>query len=204
MQGSPREPITVWTNVYTCLCIQKTSWSISNTFLIRYRSGGTPNESQHQVTCELQGWRIEVRGLPALVLPVNACRWVLVDNTYLTHWYHCLIPWFKKTWHILRLCDATASRIMVGTLLSPWVNPPLHATGQFSHYQCMQSMLPSIPGKSQDSPNWRSCSTTSWFGGRKYCSSKTSITPGANLPRHSNIVFVVIFIFSSSSSADVS
>jgi hypothetical protein len=41
-----------------------------------------PNKFQHQVTYELQGRRIEAPGLPALVLPVNARRWVLVDNNY--------------------------------------------------------------------------------------------------------------------------
>jgi predicted transcriptional regulator of viral defense system len=40
-----------------------------------------PNKCQHQVACELQGRRIEAPGLPALVLPVNTRRWVLVDNT---------------------------------------------------------------------------------------------------------------------------
>jgi hypothetical protein len=64
------------TNVYTCLFIQETSWSTSNTFLTRYRSGGTPDESQHQVACELQGRWIEAPGLLAFVLPVNARRWV--------------------------------------------------------------------------------------------------------------------------------
>jgi hypothetical protein len=46
-----------------------------------YRSGGTPNEPQPQVACELQGRRIEALDLLALVLPVNARRWVLADNT---------------------------------------------------------------------------------------------------------------------------
>jgi hypothetical protein len=53
---------------------------MSNTFVIRYRSGGTPNKPQHQGTCELQGRQIEAPGLLALVLPVNARRWVLADN----------------------------------------------------------------------------------------------------------------------------
>jgi hypothetical protein len=39
-----------------------------------------PNESQHQVACELQGQRIEAPGLPALMLLVNTRRWVLADN----------------------------------------------------------------------------------------------------------------------------
>jgi hypothetical protein len=91
MQESPGEPITARTNVYTCLFIQETSWSTSNTFLTRYRLGGIPNESQHQVMCELQGRRIEVPVLPALVLPVNARRWVLANNSQPTsgracHW----------------------------------------------------------------------------------------------------------------------
>jgi hypothetical protein len=40
-----------------------------------------PNEPQPQGTCELQGRRIEAPGLPALMLPVNAHRRVLADNT---------------------------------------------------------------------------------------------------------------------------
>jgi hypothetical protein len=38
------------------------------------------NEPQPQGTCELQGRRIEALGLSALVLPVDARRWVLADN----------------------------------------------------------------------------------------------------------------------------
>jgi hypothetical protein len=41
-----------------------------------------PNKPQPHGTCELQGRRIEAPGLPALVLPVNARRWVLADNTF--------------------------------------------------------------------------------------------------------------------------
>jgi hypothetical protein len=41
-----------------------------------------PNEPQPQGTCELQGRWIEAPGLPALVLPINARRWVLADNTF--------------------------------------------------------------------------------------------------------------------------
>jgi hypothetical protein len=39
-----------------------------------------PNELQPQGTCELQGWWIEAPGLLALMLPVDAHRWVLADN----------------------------------------------------------------------------------------------------------------------------
>jgi hypothetical protein len=83
MQESPEEPTTAWTNVYMCMFIQKTSWSTSNTFLIRYRSSGTPNEPQPHGACELQGQWIEALRLPSLVLPVNAYRWVLADNSRL-------------------------------------------------------------------------------------------------------------------------
>jgi hypothetical protein len=41
-----------------------------------------PNEPQPQGACELQGHQIEAPGLPTLVLPVNARRWVLADNTF--------------------------------------------------------------------------------------------------------------------------
>jgi hypothetical protein len=39
-----------------------------------------PNEPQPQGACELQSRWIEALGLPALVLPVDAHRWVLADN----------------------------------------------------------------------------------------------------------------------------
>jgi hypothetical protein len=39
-----------------------------------------PNELQPQGAWKLQGRRIEAPGLPALVLPVDARRWVLADN----------------------------------------------------------------------------------------------------------------------------
>jgi hypothetical protein len=39
-----------------------------------------PNEPQPQGVCELQGRQIEAQGLSALVLPVDARRWVLADN----------------------------------------------------------------------------------------------------------------------------
>jgi hypothetical protein len=64
-------------NLYALLCGQKfyscKKWVLH---LIRYRSGGTPNEVQPQGACELQGRRIEAPGLPALVLPVDAHRGV--------------------------------------------------------------------------------------------------------------------------------
>jgi hypothetical protein len=82
MQESPGEPTTARTNVYICLFIQKTSWSTSNVFLTRYRSGGTANKSQPQDACELQGRQIEALDVPALVLSVNTHRWVLADNSY--------------------------------------------------------------------------------------------------------------------------
>jgi glycosyltransferase involved in cell wall biosynthesis len=40
-----------------------------------------PNEPQPQGACELQGRWIDASGLPALVLPVNARRCVLADNS---------------------------------------------------------------------------------------------------------------------------
>jgi hypothetical protein len=49
----------------------------------QYTSGGTPNELQPQGAYKLQGRRIEAPGLPALVLPVDAHRWVLADNNFI-------------------------------------------------------------------------------------------------------------------------
>jgi hypothetical protein len=42
-----------------------------------------PNEPQPQGACELQGRQIEALGLPALMLPIDTRRWVLVNNTFL-------------------------------------------------------------------------------------------------------------------------
>jgi hypothetical protein len=41
-----------------------------------------PNDPQPQGACKLQGQQIEALGLPTLVLPVNARRWVLANNTF--------------------------------------------------------------------------------------------------------------------------
>jgi hypothetical protein len=41
-----------------------------------------PNDPQPQGACKLQGQQIEAPGLPTLVLPVNARRWVLANNTF--------------------------------------------------------------------------------------------------------------------------
>ncbi|MFS7937596.1 hypothetical protein Hanom_Chr05g00429501 [Helianthus anomalus] len=43
--------------------------------------------------------------------------------------------------------DATASSMMVGLLISPLTYAPRNSLGQFFHSICVQSMLPSIPGK---------------------------------------------------------
>jgi hypothetical protein len=40
----PRGPNTTRTDVCTCFCMQGTNSEHANTFLIRYRSGGTPDE----------------------------------------------------------------------------------------------------------------------------------------------------------------
>jgi hypothetical protein len=56
--------------MFTCVCLYRKLAEAHQ----------TPNELQPQGTCKLQGQRIEALGLPALVLPVNARQWVLVDN----------------------------------------------------------------------------------------------------------------------------
>ena len=41
-KSRPEEPTTARTNIYTCLCMQANRLKHVRTFLIRYRSGGTP------------------------------------------------------------------------------------------------------------------------------------------------------------------
>jgi hypothetical protein len=130
MQESPGELTTARTNVYMCLFIQKTSWSTSNTFLTRYRSGGTPNEPQPQGACELQGWRIEAPGLPALMLPVNARRWVLANNSKSILFSSLRFSW----WFMAHLCiysfNSTACSIRILNFWSK-TNGKIHGEPNF-------------------------------------------------------------------------
>ncbi|KAG2666541.1 hypothetical protein I3760_15G067400 [Carya illinoinensis] len=66
----------------------------------------------------------------------------------------------KNICHIQRSYEATASKIIVGSRMWPEYIP-FQTAGQFFHFQCMQSMLPNIPGNPHS------------FGDRKYSSEKT-------------------------------
>ena len=84
------------TYVYTCLCMQANRRKHVRTFLIGYRSGGTPCVF---TSC---GALLELRAVdegvvpasaPAtsrlFVLPVAARRWVSTDNTFWHAWWDC-------------------------------------------------------------------------------------------------------------------
>ncbi len=70
---------------------------------------------------------------------------------------------------------ATASNTIVGSYSFP-VYCLFHAEGQFFHAQCIQSRLPSIPGKPRCSLTLKMRSVSSWVGVRKYSSPKASTT----------------------------
>jgi len=78
----------------------------------------------------------------------------------------------KKACYIQRSCEATASRIIVGSRQWP-VYIPCHAIGHFFHFQCIQSMLPNIPGNPRCSPIDNQQISAS-FGALRYQSPKTS------------------------------
>src|SRR4051812_1188096 len=86
----------------------------------------------------------------------------------------------KKECHIQRSCDATASNMTVHPLTCPlyW---PCQANGQFFHSQCIQSMLPSIPGKPLAALVANNLSVSAAVGCLKYSGPKTSITAWQNL-----------------------
>ncbi|CAN7106021.1 unnamed protein product [Brassica rapa subsp. narinosa] len=57
----------------------------------------------------------------------------------------------KNACHIQRSYEATASKTIVG-FPEPRAYCPFQAVGQFFHSQCIQSMLPIIPGNPRSSP----------------------------------------------------
>src|SRR6266508_1992357 len=73
----------------------------------------------------------------------------------------------KKACQIHRSYDATASSIMEAAFPRP-VNMPFHAVGQFLHSQCIQSRLPSIPGKPRREPTSRRRATSAVLGALRY------------------------------------
>ena len=79
----------------------------------------------------------------------------------------------KKACQIHKSYDATASKTIEGLRVWP-VYAPCHAFGQFFHTQCMQSMLPSIPGNPRRSPSARRRAVSVSLGARRYSSPNTS------------------------------
>src|SRR3954471_22290023 len=90
----------------------------------------------------------------------------------------------KKECQIQRSCVATASSITVQPPLWP-LYILCHANGQFFHLQCMQSMLPSIPGNPLLSLTARIRAVSLAVGDLKYCFSNTAITALQNLYKQS-------------------
>src|SRR5688500_18150414 len=96
-----------------------------------------------------------------------------------------MVLWSPKNACVIdRSCDATASRITVGVFSLPlfW---PYQAAGQFFHSQCVQSRLPSMPGKLLCLLNARSLSKSSNVGLQRYSGSYASIIAPQNLFRDS-------------------
>ena len=85
----------------------------------------------------------------------------------------------KNACHIQRLYDATASKLMVGSWIWPqyW---PFHAAGQFFYFQCMQSMLPSIPWNQHPWPWANNLAMFLLFRDLKYYLEKILITIATN------------------------
>ena len=77
-----------WTNVYTCLCMQANRLKHVRTYLIRYRSGGTPYILRN-LRCVPDCGPLSEEAVPAsapatsrlFVLLVTTRWWVLTDNT---------------------------------------------------------------------------------------------------------------------------
>src|SRR3954471_20303964 len=93
----------------------------------------------------------------------------------------------KKECQIQRSCVATASIITVHPPFWP-LYIPCHSNGQFFHSQCMQSMLPSIPGNPLLSLTARIRVVSSAVGDLKYSCPNTAITALQNLYKQSRAV----------------
>ena len=91
------------TYISTCLCVQVNHRKHVRTFLIGYRSGGTP------CVFTSRGALLELRAVdegamlasaPAtsrlFVLPVATRRWVLTDNSFRSHNFYSTIILFPK------------------------------------------------------------------------------------------------------------
>ncbi|KAJ0904268.1 hypothetical protein HanRHA438_Chr07g0299961 [Helianthus annuus] len=77
----------------------------------------------------------------------------------------------KNVCHIKRSYEATASKIIVGSRMWPEYIP-FQAVGQFFHFQCMPSMLLSIPGNLRWSATTSNLVISLEFGDRRYSTEK--------------------------------
>src|SRR5215217_4995403 len=95
--------------------------------------------------------------------------------------------------------EATASRMTVHP--SEWpLYCPCQPKGQFFHSQCMQSMLPSIPGKPLAALIDNRRAVSSALGCRRYCSPNEPITALQNLYIASKPVDSLMRVYSSTKS----
>src|SRR6266498_4057479 len=108
----------------------------------------------------------------------------------------------KKACQIHRSYDATASSIMEAAFPRP-VNMPFHAVGQFLHSQCIQSRLPSIPGKPRREPTSSRRATSAVFGALRYTPSNAEITARQNICTAKLAVESPMRTYSSTASAGI-
>ena len=81
----------------------------------------------------------------------------------------------KNVCHIQRSYDATISKIIVGSRVWP-IYWPFHLLGQFFHFQCMQSMLPSILRNPRCWPTANNFAMSLSFGDLMYSLEKIKTT----------------------------
>src|SRR5438128_12546763 len=106
----------------------------------------------------------------------------------------------KKACQIHRSYDATASSMMEADFPRP-VNMPFHAVGKFLHSQCIQSRLPSIPGKPRLAPTSRRRATSAVVGALRYTPSNADITARQNISTAKLAVESPMRTYSSTASA---
>ncbi|KAG6627417.1 hypothetical protein CIPAW_15G126200 [Carya illinoinensis] len=99
----------------------------------------------------------------------------------------------KNACHIQRSYEITASKIIVGSRM--WLEYiHFQAAGQFFHFQCMQSMLPSILGNPCCSPTSNNRAISLAFGDHTYSFQKTLTIVSENFFRLSIAMLLPIRI----------
>ncbi|KAG6666478.1 hypothetical protein CIPAW_01G033100 [Carya illinoinensis] len=102
----------------------------------------------------------------------------------------------KNACHIQRSYETIAFKIIVGSRMWP-EHIPFQAAGQFFHFQCMQSMLLSIPGNPRCSPTSSNRAISLAFGDCKYSYEKIRTIVLDNFFRLSIAVLSPIRMYSS-------